>query len=267
MNLTIHPNSRISRLPKAVRFIAVVVRELRPRRKFMHSFDGIGSNHNFGFLNEDRFKYALLKANEAGARDYSIYLRLHQAIWCADVARLISQTASFVELGTGRGYIMSGVLGSLEFIDPSLHQKQEIYCFDTFLPFSTDLIGKQDEKFGTNPYYAESYESIQNTFIRTKNVHLIKGTLPESLLEQTIDEISFLHIDLNAPEIEIQCLGVLWSKILPGGIVLIDDYAYQGYDFTYMAFNKFAAEAGVNILTTASGQGIIIKPTINANKG
>jgi predicted O-methyltransferase YrrM len=92
-----------------------------------------------------------------------------------------------------------------------------------------------------------------------KNVRLVKGKLPDTLEEVKFEKIAFLHIDLNAPDIEIDCLKKLWDRILPGGVVLIDDYAYYGFEYTTKLFNKLAEELGVSILTTASGQGIIVK--------
>ena len=83
--------------------------------------------------------------------------------------------------------------------------------------------------------------------------------IPETLEKINLEKIGFLHIDLNAPEIETQCLKILWDKILPGGVILIDDYAYTGFEYTNTLFNKFVQEIGVSILTTASGQGIIVK--------
>jgi hypothetical protein len=74
-----------------------------------------------------------------------------------------------------------------------------------------------------------------------------------------VERISFSHIDLNAPEIEIECIKRLWGKVIKGGIVLIDDYAYAGYAYTNKLFNDFAREFKYSILTNASGQGIIIK--------
>lgn len=91
------------------------------------------------------------------------------------------------------------------------------------------------------------------------NVSLIRGILPNTLAILKHKKISFLHIDLNAPEIETQCLRMLWDNVLPGGVVLIDDYAYAGFQYTYELFNKLSKELEVSILTTASGQGIIVK--------
>ena len=49
------------------------------------------------------------------------------------------------------------------------------------------------------------------------------------------------------------------NRILPGAIVLIDDYACGGFEYTYELINKIAKIPNISILTTASGQGIAIK--------
>ena len=259
MNFKIYPDSRIGRLPKPFQLFALVVRNLSPIKfKFRYKFDGIATAHNLSFINESRFKFALENSTRAGGHDYKIYLRLHQALWCADLARKISKEAAFVELGTGKGFLMSGVLSALEY--PSKEDtKQVTYLFDTFVPYKTDFKSNQDYEYGTHPHYADSLQQVQKTFAKFPNTKLIPGRLPESLNNVEINQISFLHIDLNAPEIEIASLKLLWDKILPGGVILIDDYAYAGYDYTYELFNKFAIDFKVSILTTASGQGIILK--------
>ena len=90
-------------------------------------------------------------------------------------------------------------------------------------------------------------------------MRLISETLPESLKDTEMQPISFLQIDANPPEIEIECLKLLWAKVLPGGIILIDDFAYKGYEYTNSLFSELSDELGVSILTTAWGPGIIIK--------
>jgi len=258
-NSTVYPYSKISRLPKSCQFIALVVRNLLTRPpKYSYAFDGIASAHNLHFFNDDRFKFATKRAIKAGGFDYDIPLRLHQAIWCADKAMNLPADSIFVELGTGKGYVMSGILGSLDFLKIDLKDKA-VYLFDTFESHATDFKSEQNESLGRNIYYAESFKSVEENFSEYKNVRLVKGKLPETLETIKFKKIAFLHIDLNAPEIEIDCLKRLWDRILPGGVVLIDDYAYNGFEYTTKLFNNIAREIGVSILTTASGQGIIVK--------
>lgn len=260
-NGIIYPYSKISRLPKYMQHVALLIRYLISRApKYTFEADCMATSNNFGFKLTPRFKFAEKKAIEASGFDYGIPLRIHQAIWCADHAIKLDPKASFIELGTGRGYIMSSILGSFEYLDQTMIAPP-IFLFDTFESTSTDLKSSQDLNLRKNIYYAESYTKVQETFSIYPNVTLVRGKLPVSLesTDFTLGKISFLHIDLNAPEIEISCLIQLWEKILPGGILLIDDYACGGFEYTYELFNRIAKELNISILTTASGQGIAIK--------
>jgi len=150
------------------------------------------------------------------------------------------------------------VFGILEFLKIDLKDKA-FFLFDTFESHATDFKSKQDVQLGRNIYYAESFKSVEENFLEYENVRLVKGKLPDTLDEISCEKIAFLHIDLNVPEVEVDCLKILWNKIVPGGVVLIDDYAYNGFEYTTKLFNNIAGELGISILTTASGQGIIVK--------
>jgi len=185
-------------------------------------------------------------------------MRQHQAIWAADCALRRNPTGIFVELGTAKGYFMTTVLASFEYLGTDLNQTQ-VLLFDSFVPSATDNKNSQKNEYGKNIYYAESVDQVKKTFSSYSNVEIHQGLLPNTLNQTEIQPISFIHIDLNSPEIEIECLKQLWGKILPGGMILIDDYAYSGYGYTNNLFNNFAKEFNASILTTAWGPGLIIK--------
>ena len=255
----IYPYSKISRLPHFLQALALIIRHFTSKRPtYIHEFDGVATAHNLACLKDPKFEYSLQEAILAGGFDYQIYMRQHQAIWCAETALRLNDAGSFVELGTAKGYTMTTILSSMDYQGKDL-AKIPVYLFDTFSNSATDSRGFQHSKFGKNIYYAESFEQARNIFLRFPNVRLIQGTLPESLNEIELEPISFLHIDLNAAEVEIECLKLLWDHILPGGIILIDDFAYNGYDYTNRLFSELCLQLGVSILTTAYGPGIIIK--------
>ena len=258
-DFTIYPYSKISRLPKFLQYPALIFKNLIAKSpKYKNAFDGMASAHNLRFISDPRFVFASKRAIRAGGFDYNIPLRIHQAIWSADKAMKLPPDSLFVELGTGKGYVMSAILGSLEFSKADLSKKY-VYLFDTFESSATDFKSEQDLSLGRNIYYAESFSAVKENFSEYPSVNLVKGRLPETLNTIKLEKIGLLHIDLNAPEIETQCLKILWDRILPGGVILIDDYAYAGFEYTYKLFNELANELGISILTTASGQGIIVK--------
>lgn len=109
-NFIIYPYSKIDRLPKFFQLPALIIRNLVSRSpKYQEVFDGMASIHNFSFRTLPRFVAAQERAIRAGGFDYNIPMRIHQAIWCADKAFKLPSDSVFVELGTGKGYIMSGV--------------------------------------------------------------------------------------------------------------------------------------------------------------
>ncbi len=72
--------------------------------------------------------------------------------------------------------------------------------------------------------------------------------------------MAFLHIDLNDPAPEAAALRHFWPLLAPGAVVILDDYAYQGFDASHRSADRVAFDLGVSILALPTGQGLTIKP-------
>ena len=252
---------RILRLPVLVRMPIFILRNLRfyrlPRRiPFTFDADGMATMAIPSFLKTSKFVSAYFRMRVASRAvvDPGLQWRVHQAIWCASNSMKIE--GDFVECGTGKGLMMSAVLDSLPDWNNS---SKRMLLFDTFSPFGIDsTTGKNSEEHGTRGTYATNIEDVAQNFSEWQKVELIKGFLPETLTQGNIEKIAFLHVDLNHAPAEVSVVRALWSRIQSGGIMLLDDYAQvqQQND----AMNELAQELSFEILTTASGQGIVIKP-------
>ena len=91
---------------------------------------------------------------------------------------------------------------------------------------------------------------VEKNFSQWSNVKLIQGRAPE-VLHNIIKEnfkISFLHVDLNFYEAEIQSLDFLWDYLSPNAFILLDDYANPGREVQYEAHSLFFKSKGENIL-------------------
>lgn len=218
--------------------------------------DGFSTLNQLSFLQNPHFVAAKKRAIEFGGFDYQIDLRLHQAIWAAQTALRNPKRGIFVELGTGKGYVMSAVL---EYLALSKLSIGSVFLIDTFLPYKPNSKGDQLQENETHFAYATDFARVQENFRRFPFVTIIRGRLPEALDKLEDAPIVFLHIDLNHVGAELECIEKLWHRIVPGGIVLLDDYANAGQDATNFAWNEWTAANKVQILTTASGQGIFIK--------
>ena len=107
--------------------------------------------------------------------------------------------------------------------------------------------------------YASDVESVRDRFATFAEVSIIKGLIPEALSTIDTSSISFLHIDLNAAQPEVDALRLLWDKMLPNGVVLLDDYGFPEFAASQKAHDSLSKDLGYEILGLPSGQGLIIK--------
>ena len=251
---------RILRLPKILRAPIFFLRNLRfywlPRRiPFVFDADGMATMAIPSFLDQSNFSSAYFRMRVASRAvvDPGLQWRVHQAMWCA--ANSMNIEGDFVECGTGKGLMMSAVLDSLPGWNTST---KRMLLFDTFSPFGIDpSSGENLEEHGVRGTYASDIEDVTQNFDEWPRVELIKGFLPETLPQGKIEKIAFLHVDLNHAPAEVAVVRVLWAKVQRGGFMLLDDYAQV--EQQNIAMNQLAEELSFKILTTASGQGIVVK--------
>ena len=231
-------------------------------KKTLRVLDGMATVHELPFYQDSNFLASRDFANLSSPFSYDIDMRLHQAIWCAKSAESnLKNGGVIVELGVGRGYVMSAVL---EYLALAWKIYPEIYLFDTFAPWKI-IDGAQVFSNGINSYYAADVREIEDQFSKfnaKNNVRIVQGIIPESLGQflESNSVIAFLHVDLNSPYIEVEAMKLLWNKLSPGCLILLDDYSYIGFSDSLRMFTEFFEAKNLYVLTLATGQGIVIKP-------
>ena len=84
--------------------------------------------------------------------------------------------------------------------------------------------------------------------------------LPESFNGNCPEKIAYLHIDLNSAKYEVEVLKVLFDKIVPGGILILDDYEWAGiYRTQKIAEDTWFDERQYRVMPLPTGQGLLIK--------
>ena len=106
---------------------------------------------------------------------------------------------------------------------------------------------------------AVAWSIAKDNFKAFKNTTLVQGSIPESLADVQVKSIAYLSIDMNCYAPELAAANHFWESISKGGIILLDDYAYYGFEEQKKAFDDFAARKNRLVLSLPTGQGIIIK--------
>jgi hypothetical protein len=163
-----------------------------------------------------------------------------------------------VELGVFKG---SGIATFSKFLDiycPNSNKK--VIGFDIFDPENSNDILEKDGNFdkdNMNIVYSKVSSSellLENVIKRLdameihKKYMLVKGdveeTLPKFLNDNPGFRISMLYIDVDLDRPTYYGLKYLWDRILPGGVVLFDEYEYHKFSESN-GVDRFLQEKGL----------------------
>lgn len=164
----------------------------------------------------------------------------------------------FAECGVYKGGYATALMEYTGFA--SLHKK--MWLFDTYNGLVPDHLSAAEIKSGLfekYSHYDDCYEWVCHIF-KNKPVEIIKGTVPDTLPQCTAAKLCYLSIDMNCTGPEIAAAHFFWDRVVPGGVILLDDYGFIGHEEQHHAFNAFAKEKNVQILQLPTGQGVIFKP-------
>jgi len=102
------------------------------------------------------------------------------------------------------------------------------------------------------------FESVKARFADAPNVVVTQGRVPDSLTNAP-ETIAFLHIDMNNVEAEIGALEALFDRVVPGGVVVLDDFGWIDYRRQQASEIAWFAARGYPVLELATGQGMVIR--------
>ena len=108
--------------------------------------------------------------------------------------------------------------------------------------------------------YPTTADAVIENFNEWQNVKIIVGAIPETLDQIKATAIAYLHIDMNCAPPEVAAITQVWDRLVPGAMILLDDYAYFGYRQQKLAMDAFAETKNVTVLSLPTGQGLMIRP-------
>ena len=225
------------------------------RQPHIYSEDGLSTHHVHDFINNARFQSAYSRAIKANGSDHHMRWRAHVALWVAQ--QVIKLPGDFVECGVSTGFLTSAIMHDLGWNDIG----KNFWLFDTWSGLDANEVTDAEGAAGRLDWYSNlDYDKVKANFDEFEGVHMVRGSVPASLNTVDITQVCYLSLDMNCVGPEIQAAAHFWPKIVPGGFMLLDDYAYSGYEAQHVAFDAFANEHGFQILSLPTGQGLAIKP-------
>lgn len=219
-----------------------------------------------GFMRDPVFTKAnserLLETYDQYRPPQNIEWRLNTLVWAGRQALRLE--GDFVECGVFRGDMSWVVAKCLNFSQVD----RTFYLYDSFSGFSPTLQTKED--YALNPDFlafaqksysedADLASKVAKRFSVFPNVRVIPGFVPESFEKGMPEKIAYLHVDLNSPKAEIAALEVLFDRIVPGGVIVFDDYGWADFGKQKEAEDAWFSARGLSVMELPTGQGLVVK--------
>ncbi len=141
----------------------------------------------------------------------------------------------FAECGVWKGGAC--LLASLVLHEEEAGSKRRIWLYDTFTgmvaPGDEDRIASSGEALrGRHPagWWSSSLNEVKQTLnLRnpgSSNYKFVKGPVEETLNLEIPEQLAVLRLDTDWYESTMKELEVLYPRLVPGGILIIDDYGH-----------------------------------------
>lgn len=161
-----------------------------------------------------------------------------------------------VECGTYKGvsaYLMCKA---------SVQNGKIVHLFDSFEGLSEP--GEFDGSYWEAGRFFMPEENVHNTLAQFSNYKAYKGWIPDRFSEISDKQICFLHIDVDLYEPTKDSLEYFYPRLVPNGVILMDDYGTSTCPGAKKAADEFFADKPEEILLLTTGQGLVIKKAVEA---
>lgn len=200
---------------------------------------------NLSFLDDPHFMNCFRRHAQTEA-ELGIIWRTHVYTWC--VKQALRRSGDLVEAGCYQG---TSVRIACDVVDFARY-KNKFYLYDLF----EHRDGMRHH--GMTAHGPQLYAQVQARFADLSNVVVVRGEIPAVLRRRCPRRIAFLHLDLNDAQAEEGALAHLFPRLVPGSIVLLDDYGWQSYRAQRDAADRFFSVHGLEVAELPTGQGLVL---------
>jgi O-methyltransferase len=202
-------------------------------------------NRNLSFLQNKDF-VEIVQRNSNTDVERAIIWRTYILCYFAKFAKRLE--GDFVEVGAYEGNTANIVIE-----DAKLQESgKKYFLYDAFEHTGTE------ENHSLPAHSPELYAKVKQRFEKYEFVNVIKGYVPDSFALGFPQKIAFAHVDLNQATAEVAALERILPILVPGGVIILDDYGWWAYHQQKQAEDPLFARYGLEVLELPTGQGLVL---------
>jgi hypothetical protein len=191
--------------------------------------------------------------------------RLRRAQRAYHLARYAQATARLpgnrIECGVLFGLSALIIGETLRALDPAFDGRG-LYLVDSFeglsAPHPADAIARGRFAMGEGHFAGASVEHVQGVMAGYPGCRVVKGWIPDVL--ETLPEAPwvFVHLDVDLYEPTLGALEYLMPRLVPGAVVVNDDYGSALFPGAGQAWDEFFRDRGLAFVVLDSGQAVFV---------
>ena len=215
--------------------------------------DGMATAHHSPFLDDPAFTALYEEMVEEWYPGKRVDVRWRVWLLVELVRQCEHLDGSMAEFGTYRAGVAFMLLG--------LTEVDRLYLFDTFAGIPSDRLTEYEavEHFGgqlneTSPAFVE--ERLSRWAGRFT---ICPGDVFETLQQTETGPLSFVHMDLNVSAPTAFALDYVYPRLVPGGVMVLDDYGWLKCRDQRAVVEAFFSERPDKVIALPTGQGLMVK--------
>jgi O-methyltransferase len=172
------------------------------------------------------------------------------------VDQLNSIPGDIMEVGVWRGG--SGCLLALQSARSA--SPATVFLCDTFA--GVVHAGSQDPIYHGGEHSDTSADLVERlaSHLGLDNVRVLEGVFPDETGGLVEDRrFKLCHLDVDVYESSRRSMDWVWSRVVPGGVVVVDDYGGDGMDGVRRAVDEFVDDVGCRRLYNINGHAVLVK--------
>jgi O-methyltransferase len=267
---TVHPDTPISRLPRPLRYPALLLRNILsllhlmprpkppPRPDYVYESDGLATVYFSPFLSDPDWS----RAYEEMARDWypdQPGLDIRWRMWLLTSVALQARELSgdFAEFGVYRAGCARMILQTV-----GLPTGRRFHLFDTFAGIPDhELTDREHDEGYAGRLTDTSVELVEQRLARWRDRLVFHvGDVFETIPRVEIGELSLVHMDLNASAPTRVALEYSYPRLVSGGTIVFDDYGWNPGSYEQRdVIDRFCRGLPENLIPLPSGQALLVK--------